>query len=251
MKLLMVVNEDRFFLSHRKEIAVAARQQGWGVTIVCKDTGRREEVEGLGLRMVELPINPTGMRLRQELRTLVFLCRLYRKERPDVVHHVGLKTMLWGGLAARLTDVKGVVNAVSGLGVMFTDGRVSATERGVLALLRYSCHREGVRVIFQNREDEALFLRHRVITEQQSVYIKGSGVELNVFSYTPQTVGKVVKILFMARMVREKGVAVLVEAAERLRGEFEGRAEFWLCGRLASNTDALTKADMDAMCDGS
>ena len=251
MNLLLVVNEDRFFLSHRKEIAVAAHRQGWEVTIVCKDTGRREEVEALGLRMVELPINPTGMRLRQELRTLVFLCRLYRKERPDVVHHVGLKTMLWGGLAARLTDVKGVVNAVSGLGVMFTDGRVSATARGVLALLRFACHRTGVRVIFQNHEDEGLFLQHRVITEQQSVYIKGSGVDLNVFSYTPQTDDKVVKILFMARMVREKGVAILVEAAERLRSDFEGKAEFWLCGRLASNTDALTKADMDAMCDGS
>lgn len=129
MKLLMVVNEDRFFLSHRKEIAVAARQQGWNVTIACKDTGRRQEVEALGLRMVELPINPTGMNLQQELGTLTFLYSLYRRERPDVVHHVGLKTMLWGGLAARLTGVRGVVNALSGLGTMFTDGRMSVTAR--------------------------------------------------------------------------------------------------------------------------
>lgn len=251
MKLLMVINEDRFFLSHRKEIAMAARQQGWEVTIVCKDTGQRQDVEALGLRMLELPINPTGMKLRQELRTLMFLCRLYKKERPDVVHHVGLKTMLWGGLAARLTGVRGVVNAVSGLGMMFTDGRVSMTARGILVLLRFACHRTGVRVIFQNHEDEGLFLQHRVITDSQSVYIKGSGVDLNVFSYTPQTDGKVVRILFMARMVKEKGVSVLVEAAERLRSDFEGKVEFWLCGRLAANPDALSKADMDAMCDGS
>lgn len=247
----MVVNEDRFFLSHRKEIAMAARKQGWDVTIVCKNTGQWQEVEALGLRMVELPINPTGMKLRQELRTLVFLYRLYRKECPDVVHHVGLKTMLWGGLAARLTGVRGVVNAVSGLGMMFTDGRVSMTARGVLALLRFASHRTGVRVIFQNHEDEGLFLQHRVITENQSVYIKGSGVDLNAFAYTPQTDDKVVRILFMARMVREKGVAILVEAAERLRSDFDGKVEFWLCGRLAANLDALSKADLETMCDGS
>lgn len=251
MRLLIVVNEDRFFLSHRKEIAMAARQHGWDVTIVCKDTGQRQEVEVLGLRMVELPINPTGMKLRQELQTLVFLYQLYRKERPDVVHHVGLKTMLWGGLAARLTGVRGVVNAVSGLGVMFSGENASLTARGVLALLRYACHRKGVRVIFQNHEDKGLFLQHRVITEGQSVYVKGAGVDLNAFAYTPQTDDKVVRILFMARMVREKGVAILVEAAERLRSDFENMVEFWLCGRLAANPDALSKADLETMCDGS
>ena len=251
MKLLMVVNEDRFFLSHRKEIAVAARQQGWDVAVACKDTGQRQEVEALGLRMVELPINPTGMNLRQELKTFAFLYRLYRRKRPDVVHHVGLKTMLWGGLAARLTGVKGVVNALSGLGMMFTDGRLSMTVRGVLALLRYACRRQGVCVIFQNREDEGLFLQHRIIKKEQSVFIKGSGVDLDVFSYTPQPDTGKVRILFMARMVREKGVTILVEAAERLRSRCEGKAEFWLCGRLATNPGALGKADLEAMCDGS
>ena len=78
-KLFMIVNEDRFFLSHRKEIAVAAQKAGWDVTIVCKDTGRRQEVEDLGLKVLELPINPTGMNLRQELRTWWFLYTLYRK----------------------------------------------------------------------------------------------------------------------------------------------------------------------------
>ena len=97
-KLLMIVNEDRFFLSHRKEIALAAQNTGWEVTVVCKDTGQRKEVEALGLKMLELPINPTGMNLRQELRTWWFLYSLYKNNRDAVVHHVGLKNILWGGL---------------------------------------------------------------------------------------------------------------------------------------------------------
>ena len=87
-KLFIVVNEDRFFLSHRKEIAVRALKEGYDVTIVCKDTGDRQHVEALGLRMIDMPINPTGMSIGEEMKTLRFLYRLYRTERPDIVHHV-------------------------------------------------------------------------------------------------------------------------------------------------------------------
>ena len=64
-KLLMVVNEDRFFLSHRKPVAIAAREEGYQVTIVAKDTGKFAEIRQLGFDVIDLPINPTGMNLRR------------------------------------------------------------------------------------------------------------------------------------------------------------------------------------------
>ena len=120
-KLFMVVNEDRFFLSHRKEIAVRAKASGFDVTIVTKNTGQKQEILDLGLKVIDLPINPTGMNPIQECKTFLFLVGLYLTEKPDVVHHVGLKNILWGSLAARIVGVKGVVNAVSGLGVAFSN----------------------------------------------------------------------------------------------------------------------------------
>lgn len=83
----MVVNEDRFFLSHRSPLALAAKEAGYDVAVAAKDTGRRHEIESSGLRFIDLPINPTGMNPAEEIRTLRFLCRLYRKEKPDIVHH--------------------------------------------------------------------------------------------------------------------------------------------------------------------
>ena len=249
-KLLMIVNEDRFFLSHRKEIAVAAQKAGWDVTIVCKDTGRWQEVEALGLKVLELPINPTGMNLRQELRTWWFLYTLYKKNRDAVVHHVGLKNILWGGLAAKLTGVRGVVNAVSGLGAIFSGEKMGITARGILAVMRFANRRERVKVIFQNQEDRKLFLEHGVVTEDQTAFIKGSGVDLNEFKYVPEPDSETLKVVFTARMVKEKGVIELIEAAERLRKEYEGRLEFWLCGRLAVNADAVSKEELEKRCDG-
>ena len=250
MKLLMIVNEDRFFLSHRKEIALAAQEAGWDVTVVCKDTGRRQEVEALGLKVLELPINPTGMNLIQEFRTWRFLYTLYKKNRDAVVHHVGLKNILWGGLAAKLTGIRGVVNAVSGLGAIFSGNNMGMTAKGILAVMRFANRRKNVKVIFQNKEDRNLFLQHGVITEGQAAFIKGSGVDLNVFKYVPEPDSETLKVIFTARMVKEKGIIEVIEAAERLRKEYEGRVEFWLCGRLAVNADAISREELESRCDG-
>ncbi len=246
----MIVNEDRFFLSHRKDIALAAQRAGWDVTIVCKNTGRRKEVEDSGLKMLEMPINPTGTNLFQELQTFCFLFNLYKKNKDSIVHHVGLKSILWGGLAAKLTGVKGVVDAVSGLGVIFSEDSSSLIAKAILLLLRFSHHRKRTRVIFQNREDEELFLRHKIIKKEETVFIKGSGVNLEEYSYTPQSATSSVKVLFTARMVKEKGVTVLIEAAERLRKDYQGKVEFWLCGGLSGNPKALKKEELRQLCDG-
>lgn len=250
MKLLMIVNEDRFVLSHRKEIALAAQKAGWDVTVVCKDTGRRNELEELGLKVLDLPINPTGENLLQELRTWWFLYTLYRKNRDAVVHHVGLKNILWGGLAAKMARVRGVVNAVSGLGAMFSSNKLGLMDRGILALMRFANKRKGVKIIFQNNEDRNLFLQKRVVDESQVEFIKGSGVDLNDFRYVPEQESETMKVVFTARMVKEKGVMELIEAAEKLRHDYAGRLEFLLCGRLAVNADAVSKEELEARCDG-
>ena len=183
-KLFIVVNHDWFFLSHRQAIAVAAKDEGWDVTIVTADTGRFEDIKSLGLKAIDLPINATGMNPIEEMKTFWFLLKLYRKEKPDVVHHVGLKTILWGGLAARLTRVRGVVNAVSGLGTLFNGDQPSLTARMVMGVMRFSNHRKNVVTIFQNYEDEELFTRYHVVKPEHTVFIKGSGVDLKEYKFT-------------------------------------------------------------------
>lgn len=248
--LIMVVNEDRFFLSHRKAIALAAAKAGFDVHIVCKDTGRRKEVEALGLRMTDLPINPTGMNLKEEWKTFRFLYRLYKQEKPDIVHHVGIKDILWGGLAARMAHTHSVVNAVSGLGVLFSGRKPTLTTRLVMAVMKYSNHRDHLSVIFQNHEDEDLFLRHGIVSREHSDFIKGSGADLKLYTYSPEPEEGPVKVIFTARMVKEKGMLVLIEAAERLRKEMEGKVEFLLCGGLSNNPKAISRSDLERLCDG-
>lgn len=249
-KLFMVMNEDYFLLSHRKELALAAQHSGYDVTLVAKNTGLRSKVEALGLKMIELPINPTGENIWEELKTFFFLYKLYKEQKPDIIHHVGLKVILWGGLAARLVKANAVVNAISGLGVLFNQEKLSLMVRGILTVLRFSHRRKNLLTIFQNHEDLNLFLAHKVITESQSRFIKGSGVDLDIYPYTPESDARPFKVIFTARMVKEKGTLILIEAAESLRKKYEGKVVFWLCGGLSKNPNAITEEELRARCDG-
>lgn len=250
MKLYIVVNVDWFFLSHRLPVALAAQQAGWDVTIVTADTGRLKDIEAAGLQAVNLPMSRSGMNILQELKALWFLYRLYQREKPDVVHHVGIKAILWGTLAAKFAKVHGVVNAISGLGVFFAKDHQSFMSKFLLKVLRFSHDRDNLLAIFQNKEDQQLYLQQHLIPDSQARYIKGSGVDLNEYGYTLEpTDGKLV-VLLTARMIVEKGIFVLTEAAEMLRKEYEDRVEFWIAGGLDDHPGAITEEQLHAVCDG-
>lgn len=250
MKLFIVVNVDWFFLSHRKNIALRAQKVGYDVTIVTKDTGQKQNIEALGLKMIDLPMNRSGQNIIEELYTCWFLYRLYCRERPDLVHHVGLKTILWGTLAAKLSKVHGVVNAVSGLGIFFSEENRSLVSGFLPKVLRFSHQRKNIATIFQNKEDKGLFLKNGIVKEEQTFMIKGSGVDLNQYCYTPESSDGKVKILLTARMIVEKGVFVLTEAALKLKEQYVDKVEFLLCGGLDDNPKAIKEEELKAVCDG-
>lgn len=249
-RLLIVVNEDRFFLSHRREVAVAARDAGWEVTVVAKDTGVAQRIRDYGLHFIPLPINPTGMNPLQELATYHFLVKLYQRYRDAVVHHVGLKSILWGGLAARRAKVRGVLNAVSGLGTLFGEESRPKGISLLMLMLRHGMKSKNVKVIFQNHDDEGLWYAHRLATPSNSSFIKGSGVNLSLFRHDSDSASTKFRIIFTGRMLHDRGIYDIIEAAEILRPEFEESVEFLLCGPLTSNPRSLTAHQISTRCDG-
>lgn len=249
-KLYIVVNVDWFFLSHRLPVALAAQKAGWDVTIVTADTGKLKDIEAKGLKVINLPMSRSGMNLKEELGTLSFLRKLYKREKPDVVHHVGMKTILWGTLAAKFAKVRGVVNAVSGLGGFFAEDNKGLLAKVMPKVLRYSHHGQNLLVIFQNHEDEAMYVKKGIISGNQARFIKGSGVDLKEFCYTQEPKDGKIKVIITGRMIVEKGFFILTEAAEKLRREYEDKAEFWLVGGLDDHPGAITKEQLDAACDG-
>lgn len=249
-KLFIVVNVDWFFLSHRKDIALRAQEAGWDVTIVTADTGKLKDIEAIGLKVINLPMSRSGMNIVEELKTLNWLRKLYKREHPDVVHHVGMKTILWGTLAAKFSRVKGVVNAISGLGGFFAEDNKGLLAKVMPMVLRFSHNRPNLLCIFQNDDDWGLYVKHGIIKHEQGRFIKGSGVSLEDFCYTPEPTEGKLKVILTARMIVEKGIFLLTEAAERLRPKYGEKVEFLLIGGLDDHPGAITKEQLDAVCDG-
>lgn len=260
-KLFIVVNVDWFFLSHRLPVALAAQKAGWDVTIVTADTGKLKDIEAKGLKTINLQMSRSGKNIFEELGTLNFLRKLYKREKPDVVHHVGMKTILWGTLAAKFAHVNGVVNAISGLGGFFAEDNKGLMAKMMPKVLKFSHHRKNLLCIFQNDEDKSLYVKNGIIKECHARYIKGSGVDLKEFCYTPEPVvnendneneksANKLRVILTARMIVEKGVFILTEAAEKLRSKYEGKVEFLLVGGIDDHPGAITKEQLGTVCDG-
>jgi len=216
-RLLFVVNEDWFFLSHRLPLAIGARDAGLDVSIAAGDTGKSKEIVDRGFRFVSLPISRGGANPITDARTLFFLIRLYTRLRPDLVHHVTVKPIVYGSLAARLVRGVAVVNAVSGLAYTFSSDKLHARVLRplVTALYRLALSDRRSRIIFQNPNDRDDLVRMKVVRPEQAVLIRGSGVECSVFAPSPEPAGKPV-VMLPARMLLEKGVREFVEAARLL-----------------------------------
>lgn len=228
--LFIVVNVDWFFLSHRLPIALAAKEKGYRVTIVSKDTGKREEIEALGLRFINVEFERSGANPLHEFRCIKILYKIYKSEKPDIIHHVTLKASLLGCLAAKLSGTKRVVNAISGFGYNFTDERTGIKQRIIRTMMNMAFKSKKFHFIFQNPDDINQFMKFNFVSENQIHLIKGSGVDLNKFTYEKPIAKEKVQVILPARMLYDKGIIEFIQAAKKIKDKVVDKAEFVLVG---------------------
>ncbi len=237
-RLLYLVTEDWYFCSHRLELAIAAREAGFDVTVATRVSQHAGRIRGEGINLVPLSWSRRSTHPVQELAALREVIAVYRSLRPDVVHHVALKPVLYGSLAARLTKVPQVINAIAGLGYVFASHDVKA---GLLrpflrAAFRLLLDQKNARLIVQNQDDLAQFTNERIVDTARMFLIRGSGVNLDQFKLVSEPKG-IPLVVLPARMLRDKGVEEFVAAARTLKEAGVG-ARFALVGSPDSENPA-------------
>ncbi|WP_138439357.1 glycosyltransferase family 4 protein [Marinobacter alexandrii] len=217
-KILFVVNAPEFFLSHRLPVALAAGEEGYEVHVATADDDAVREIRRLGLAHHTVAIARSGQNPFSELGSVISLYRLFRELKPDLVHLITIKPVLYGGLAARLAGGSGVVAAVSGLGTVFVAQSLAARIRRVLVswLYRLAFSQQRLAVIFQNPDDRDGLLAIGALKKEQVRMIRGSGVNLANYSFLQEPEGIPV-VVMAARLLRDKGVYEFVEAARILK----------------------------------
>lgn len=216
-KLLFFISEDWYYWSHRRPLALAARAAGYDVALVTRVGSLQASIEADGIRVVPFAISRGGMNPLRDVAMLARLIAVYRRERPTLVHHVAIKPVIYGSLAARVAGVSHVVNALGGLGFSFISlswlGRIL---RVLVRLLLRAALSRGL-LVLQNADDVALLCEARLVDRAQIRLVCGSGVDLDRFRPADEPPPGPPVVVLPARMLWDKGVGEFVAAARRLR----------------------------------
>ena len=246
-KLLYLVSEDWYFVSHRLALAVAAQAAGYDVSVATRVGKDGDTIRNAGLRLLPITFERAGLGPVLEAQTLARLIALYRDERPDLVHHVSVKPVIYGSIAARATGVRGIVNALMGLGFVFSSESAKARvlRPMVRTALRGALRGRNTRVIVQNRDDHELIAAQSLANELDLRLIRGSGVDPAQFQVNPAPPGPPL-IVLPARLIKDKGVVEFVTAAQILKSR-GARARFALVGDPdLLNPASISTATIDA-----
>jgi glycosyltransferase involved in cell wall biosynthesis len=218
-RLLYVVTEDWYFLSHRLPMAWAAKAAGYEIHVATRLNSCKAAIEAEGFTPHALSWQRGSLSLSHSFSGVMELRRLLRDIKPDILHNIALKPVLLGSVAALGSGDIAVVNSLTGLGTLFIgEARVSgATRRLVRFALQALLNAKRSKTVVQNPDDRAFVLGLGVPPEN-IVLIPGSGVDTDYFTPLPEPPPPVTAA-YVGRMLADKGVFTLIDAMTRLQAK--------------------------------
>lgn len=223
-KIYFIVNQGAFFVSHRLDLALKAKELGYQVKLLIGQSGSEEmelpavkKLKEHGIEFQRLSYSPTGMNPFTEIWGVICLIYILVTEKPDLVHTVSPKGMLYGGFSARVARVKSLVLAVSGMGYLYTNDAVGIKKivlKLVNNLTRFIVNHPNKTIIVQNKDDYSFFSEIMSVDDSDIVLIPGSGVDLLKFKNQKNLNSQ--SVILPARLLIDKGVHEFVEAARIL-----------------------------------
>lgn len=241
-RLLFFVSEDWYFVSHRLSLALAAQRDGFEVIVVTRCHTHFDMLVELGFLVIPFETKRRGISPIGLLKEAITLAGIYRKLKPSIVHHVALRSVVVGAIAAHISGIQRVVSAITGMGFFFVDGdKIPFTRR----VLQWVCPRllASSSIIVQNADDRALLLNLGLRNENIRL-IPGAGVDAALYAPSVKNhIDESIIVLMAARLVWDKGVGEFVQAARALSAS---NVKFVLVGRYdEASPVAVTSADLE------
>lgn len=218
MKVVLFANTDWYLWNFRRELVRMLRSDNWEVVLVSPPGAFVERLRSLGARWIAVQMQRDGINPVTELAAVAALSAIYRREKPDIVHHFTLKAVIHGSLAAWAAGIRARVNAIAGLGYIFcsADRRARFLRPIIRLLLRAALSGKSSITIFQNPEDARELTVNGVASADRSRIIRGSGVDTKRFDGAERGTVDRCRVLLATRLLWSKGVADYVAAAGAL-----------------------------------
>ncbi len=223
-KILLAANTDWYLYNFRLSLAKYMREKGYEIVLVSPSGRFVPKLQQEGFKWIEWGVGRQTLAPWTEVQAISKLVGIYSRERPDLVHNFTVKPVLYGSFAARLAGVSGIVSSVTGLGYVFLrqEAKPRSIRQVVKTLYRLAFSPNRSAVIFENETDRQYFIREGLVPAERTCLIAGVGIDTDHFTLLPEPQGLPV-IVLPARMLWDKGVGVLVEAARILHAKAQVR----------------------------
>ena len=248
-RALFFIPEDWYLCTHRLPLLRGARAMGFDVTAVTRVRDHAGPILEAGAALEPIRLRRGYRGLVHEIKGLWQLIKVYRRIRPDLVHHVTPKCVIYGTLAARLAGVSCVVNAMAGLGFVYTSQSKKAKLLSPIftSTLRVLLRGYGTKLIVQNDDDVAFFRDHIGVPGPSIELIRGAGVDTAHFHPPEQEPEGPLRVVLVARMLGDKGIFETVEAARLLKTRGRTDIHIILTGRVdTENPAGIPRKDLQA-----
>jgi glycosyltransferase involved in cell wall biosynthesis len=243
----MILNDIAWYWSHRQPLAKAILARGDTLSLATSGASVDSGVRDMGVTGYDLTEHGRGLGFLFHFKILWSIYGVIKKTKPDVIHAITLRHAFYTGIVTRFIGYKSVVFTVAGVGSLFTDqsSKMKVVRTLAIPLLRFAFKGKGRFLIFQNPDDRQLMLDHKVVNEEQTTIIRGSGVDLIEFPFTPEEQSDEAPIvLFSSRLIREKGIDDFIEAAKIIKDKGI-KARFQIAGDVyEKNPNSLTREEM-------
>jgi glycosyltransferase involved in cell wall biosynthesis len=252
-KVVVCCTEDWFTLSHFQPLLRRLRAIAREVVVVARSSGRMGEIKALGCRTIDLDYNRSSMNPLREAATVRRLRRILVAEAPDVVHLIAMKPIVLGGLATALRPPRHTVIHMTGLGFLAISGtaKARAAREAALAIMRAVMRRAGSWLLVENPEDLAFLEAGGVRPGRRVIMLGGAGIDPDAFPAQPAGKNPVPIAAYVARMIRPKGVDVLMAAADLLAARQVPIAIELYGDTDDGNPEGIPSAEIAAWADGS
>lgn len=249
MKIIVMSSHTPSLFWFRMEMMRAFINKGAQVVAIGPE---REEdwanrFENTGIRYRYVPVIRNGLNICADIKTYRAIKHIIKEEKPDKIFTYNAKTIVYGALAAKSVSNIQVYSLVAGLGSIFRGkGLKNHIVRTILSVQYKIAFKLSKKVIFQNTDDQNEMIKRHLVTKNKVCIINGSGVNVEKFSVVPMPSKPA--ILFIGRLIGDKGVREYLELAKRLKEHNQG-VKCLLVGPFDSNPTAITKQELQPYID--
>ena len=224
-KIIYFISEDWVFLNHRFDLAKKIISSGFKLSLITKVSNYKKEIEEKKINVINLKTERGSLNIRKSLKDIYKIFKIYKKLKPDIVHHFGIRQIVHGNIAARLAGIKNSYNSITGLGSVFISGNI-ILKFFILTVLKISLLFKKSYILVQNKHDFD-FVKKK-LPNKNNILLPASGVDTNKFLQTKEQKGNII-FLFASRIIKDKGIIELIEATKQLKSQ-KKKFELYIAG---------------------